>query len=76
MMKNLFSRVTRVIKSNRVGHALYAFLQKLVEPAESITVPSERRQVKLISTMLLVIAIAMISGVILMGFFTRTRWSA
>jgi len=44
--------------------------QVLVEPATAITNASQRRQVRLISALLLSIALMMISGVIYMGFFS------
>ena len=71
MIKNLFARIKTTF--THIKRVLSAFWLKPVEPAESITVPSERRQVKLISTMLLVIAIAMISGVVFMSFFSTNK---
>jgi hypothetical protein len=47
-----------------------SFWQSLVEPPAVITVASERRQASLVSALLLVLALAMISGVVYMGFFT------
>jgi diguanylate cyclase (GGDEF)-like protein len=72
-MKNPFSGVNSSARSIGFGKAISGFLQKLVEPAAYITVPSERRHVKLISIMLLVISVAMTSGVIFMGFFSSNR---
>ncbi len=44
--------------------------QKLIEPSRKISEISERRQASLASMILLITAIAMISGVIYMGFFS------
>jgi len=44
--------------------------QTLVEPAAAITDASLKRQVRLISALLLAIALMMVSGVIYMGFFS------
>lgn len=71
MIKNLFARINTAF--THIRRVLSEFWLKPVKPAASITVPSECRQVKLISTMLLVIAIAMTSGVVFMGFFSSNK---
>jgi diguanylate cyclase (GGDEF)-like protein len=72
-MKNPFSDFKSSARSTGAKNALFAFIQRLVEPVPSITVPSERRHAKLVSTMLLVIAVLMTSGVIFMGFFSSNQ---
>ncbi|BBB48830.1 putative bifunctional diguanylate cyclase/phosphodiesterase [Pelolinea submarina] len=71
MIKNLFAHIHTAY--THISRVLSEFWLKPVTPAAGITVPSERRQVKLISTMLLVIAIAMTSGVVFMGFFSSNK---
>ncbi|MDK2981757.1 MAG: hypothetical protein PWQ55_2104 [Chloroflexota bacterium] len=58
---------TLLDKSAKILTTLWRFL---VEPAVSVTLPSEQRRVRLISSMLLVIAVTMTSGVVYMGFFS------
>lgn len=52
------------------GHVKHSLWQRLVAPVASITKPSQQRQSSLISALLFVITLAMISGVVYMGFFS------
>ena len=69
-MNKIFSQIIASFRANRSGRGKLNFWQRLVEPVESITLPSERRQVRLISSMLLVIAVFMTSGVVFMRYFS------
>ena len=46
------------------------FWNKLIEPISTIQTKSKRRQAELVSSLLLILSIAMVSGVIYMGFFS------
>ena len=58
--------------TNLSRRAKRSFWQRLVEPAAAITGASERRQASLVSALLFVLALAMISGVVYMGFFSSS----
>lgn len=69
-MKNFFSKIFSPPTTDPPRHGLRGLWQKLVEPVASITGVSDRRQATLASTILLITAVLMVSGVVYMGFFS------
>ncbi len=69
-MNNIFSRIFSSSSTDPTRLGKRTLWQKLVEPPAVITEPAERRQVSLVSAMLLILALTMISGVVYMGFFS------
>ncbi len=49
---------------------MLGFLRRLVEPAATIAETDERRHARLVSSLLLVLAVTMVSGVVYMGSFS------
>jgi diguanylate cyclase (GGDEF)-like protein len=69
-MKKFFSHIFSPSKKGPSSHGKRGLWQRLTEPVATITGTSERRQASLASTILLITAIGMISGVVYMGFFS------
>ena len=70
MVKKLLDRFLSFIKSLFPIRKEDGFWHRLVEPNKIITKASERRQARLVSTLLLLLVVNMLSGVVYMGFFS------
>ena len=66
-MNKIFSRIFSVSSTKPSKGNIW---QRLVEPLAAITEPVERRQARLVSTMLFVLALSMMTGVVYMRFFS------
>ena len=73
-MNNKIFHIFSSLSSDLSGHGKRSFWQRLVEPVETITDDSERRQAGLVSALILALTLSMISGVVYMGFLiSNTR---
>ena len=70
MVKKQLDRFLSFIKSLFPIRKEDGFWHRLVEPKKIITKASERRQARLVSTLLLLLVVNMLSGVVYMGFFS------
>ena len=74
---NLFARIFSSSSSAKSSkYVKRTFWQRLVEPVAVITEPSERRQARLVSVLLLVLMVSMVGGVVFMWYSPLNQISA